>query len=109
MYKLYKEMELTGNIRWRRLQRVGHVIRVMGERVPEISLSGYIEGRRPVGRPVGRCLDEVDGDVKRLSKCRNWRISAGDRDVWRRRIEMPEGEGLKRPGGGGLRCLEAKD
>jgi hypothetical protein len=35
-------MELTGNIRWRGLQRVGHVIRVMDERVPEKSLNGYI-------------------------------------------------------------------
>jgi hypothetical protein len=82
---------------------------MMDERLPEKSLNGYIEGRRPVGRPGGRCLDEVDRDVKGLLKCRNWRRSAEDRNAWRRRIEMAGGEGLKRSGGGGLRCLEVKD
>jgi hypothetical protein len=99
-------MELTRNIRWRRLQRVGYVIRIVDERVPEKSLNGYIEGRRPVGRPGGRCLDAVDRDIKWMLKCRNWQ-----------RIEMPGGGGLRRPGGGGLRrpgggrfrCLEGKN
>jgi hypothetical protein len=59
------------------------------------------EGRRAVGRSGERCLDAVDRDGKRMLKCRNWGRSAEDRDAWRRRVEMP--------GGGGLRCLEAKD
>jgi hypothetical protein len=50
-YKLYKEMELTRNIGLRRLQRVGHLMKTMEERVPKEALRGYIEGRRPVGRP----------------------------------------------------------
>jgi hypothetical protein len=35
IYKLYVEMELARNVRLRRLQRVGHVIRMMDERVPK--------------------------------------------------------------------------
>ena len=93
------------------------MIRMMDGRVPEKSLNGYIEGRRTVGRPGGRCLDAVDRDVKRMLKCRKRRRWAEDRDAWRRRIEeawrrrieMPGDEGLKRPGGRGLRCLEAED
>ena len=69
----------------------------MDERVPEKSLNGYIEGRRP----GGRCLDAVGRDVKGMLKCRKWRRPAEDTDAWSRRIEMP--------GGGGLRCLEAED
>jgi hypothetical protein len=30
-------------------------------------------------------------------------------EAWMRRIEMAGGEGLKKPGGGGLRWLEAQD
>ena len=77
------------------------MIRMMDEWVPEKSLNGCIEGRRPVGRPGGRYLDAVDRDVRRMLKCRKWRRSAEDRDAWRRGIEML--------GGGGLRCLEEKD
>jgi hypothetical protein len=99
--KLYIVMELTGNIRLRGLQRVGHVIRMMYERVLEESLNGYIEGRRAVGRAGGLCLDVMGRDDKGMLRCRSWRRSAESRDGWRRRIEMP--------GGGGLRCLEVKD
>jgi len=49
-YTLYKEMELARNIRWRRLQRFGHVMRMKEERMPKEALKGYIEGRRPDGR-----------------------------------------------------------
>jgi hypothetical protein len=109
MYKLYKETELTRNIRWRRLQRVAHVMRMVDERVPEKSLNGYIEGRRPVGGSGGRCLDAVDRNVKRVLKCRNWRRSAEDRDAWRRRNEEAWRQRIEMPGARGLRYLEAKD
>jgi hypothetical protein len=79
-------MELTKNIRWRRFQQMGHVMRMEG-RVAKKALKGYIEGRRQVGRPRGKCLDDVDRDAKRMLECRNWRKSAEDRDAWRQRIE----------------------
>jgi hypothetical protein len=43
-------------------------MRIKEEKVPKKALKGYVEGRRAVGRPRGRCTDAVD------------------RDVWRRRI-----------------------
>jgi hypothetical protein len=48
VYNLYKERELTRNIRLGRFQWVGHVIRMKDESVPKKGLKGYIEGRRPV-------------------------------------------------------------
>jgi hypothetical protein len=39
-YKFYKEMELVRNIKLRRLQRVGHVMRMTEERVPKEALKG---------------------------------------------------------------------
>jgi len=53
IYKLYKKMDLTRNIRLRRLQRLGQAMR-MDERVPKKELKGHTEWRRPVGRPRGR-------------------------------------------------------
>jgi hypothetical protein len=44
-------MKLTRNIKFRRLMRLGHVMRMKEERVPKEALKGYIEGRRPGGRP----------------------------------------------------------
>ena len=65
---LYKEMELTRNIRSRKLQWVGHVLRMKDERAPLKALKGCIEGRRPIGRPRGRWIH-----AKRMLKCKNWR------------------------------------
>ena len=79
-------MELTRSIRLRRLQCVGHVMRMEDERVPKKVLKGYTETRRPVG-PRGRWLDAVDRDGERMLKCRKWRRSAEDRDAWRQRSE----------------------
>jgi hypothetical protein len=57
------------------------------EKVPREALKGYVEGRKSVGRPRGRWLDEVERNAKRTLKCRKWRSSPEDRDVWRWRIE----------------------
>jgi len=55
--------------------------------VPKKALKGYIEERRPVGKPRGRWLGAADWDGKGVLKCRNGRQSAEDRDAWRWRIE----------------------
>jgi hypothetical protein len=44
------------------------------------------EGRRRVGRPNLRWMDEVTKDAERLG-VRNWRIKARDRDGWKRLLE----------------------
>ena len=86
IHKLYKEMELTRNIRLRKLQWMGHVM-MKNERVLKRALKGNTEGRRPVGRSRGRWLDSGDRDKKRLLKCRNWRRSAEDTGAWRGRYK----------------------
>jgi hypothetical protein len=65
---------------------MGHVMRMEG-RVAKKALKVCIEERRPVGRPRGKWLDDVDRDAKRMLECRNWRKSAEDRDASRQRIE----------------------
>ena len=51
IYKLYKEIDLTRNTGLRRLQWVGHMMRIKDERVPKKAQKGYIDGRRPLGMP----------------------------------------------------------
>jgi len=60
--------------------------RMKNETVSQKALKGYLEGRRPVGKPRGRWWDAVDRDAKRMLKCRNWRRSARDTDSWKWRI-----------------------
>jgi hypothetical protein len=57
IYKLHRENELPRNIRLRRDQWVGHVMGMRDETVTNKALKGYVEGRRPVGRPRRRWLD----------------------------------------------------
>jgi hypothetical protein len=68
---LYKEMELTRNIRLRRVQWMGHVMRMKDERVLKKVLKEYTEKRRPIGSPKRRCLEAVGRDTKRRLKCGN--------------------------------------
>jgi len=88
-------MELSRNIRLRRLQWACHAIRMKDESTPKKALKGYQKQTIPVGRPKGRWSDALDREAKRMQKCRNWR-SAEDRDVWRWRIEEAKAQvGLK--------------
>lgn len=68
--KLYKETELTKNIRLSGLQWLGNVIRMKDEMVSKIATKGYIKW------------------------CRNWRRSAEDGDARRRRIEETKVQGV---------------
>jgi hypothetical protein len=75
-------MELTMNIRLRRLQWVGHVMSFKEKGCQRKPLKGYMEGRRPVGRPRGKLLVAVEREAKRMFKCRNWKRLAEDREAW---------------------------
>jgi len=68
--KLYKETELTKNIRLSRLQWLGNVTRMKDERVSKIA---------------------TKRDIK---WCRNWRRSAEDGDARRRWIQEAKVQGV---------------
>jgi hypothetical protein len=66
---------------------------MMDETVYKKALKGYVECRRPVGRPRRRWLDAVGRDAERIVKCRNWkRLAADGRDAWRRKIEKTKAQ-----------------
>jgi hypothetical protein len=61
----------------RRLEWLGHVVRMEDTCLLNIVFNAKPEGRRGVGRPRLRWLDDVEADVKVLD-VKRWRIRAQD-------------------------------
>ena len=62
----------------------GHVARMGEEMVVYRVLVGKLEGRRPVGRPRRRCVDNIRMDLQEVG-CgyMDWIMRAQDRGRWR--------------------------
>ena len=70
------------DIKIRRLEWAGHIIRIEEERIPKKVLNGNFHTTRPVGRT--RWADVVQRDAPQLLGTRRWRRRAANRDEWRR-------------------------
>jgi hypothetical protein len=70
---------LKARIRW-----AWHVARMVEERGLYRVLVGKPEGRRPMGRPRGRWVDNIRMDLQAVGcVCMDWIGLAQDRDSWR--------------------------
>jgi transcription termination factor 2 len=78
---MYKSRDIVTEIKVRRLEWLGHVIRMEDTRLPKMVFSPKPEGRRGVGRPRLRWLDDIEADIKALG-IKRWRIKAQDRKEW---------------------------
>jgi hypothetical protein len=78
---LYKDPDIVADIRRGRLQWLGHMIRMDDSRLIKRVLDGKPGGRRTIGRPRLRWLEDVEKDLKQL-KVRGWRRKAVDRQEW---------------------------
>ena len=58
--------DVVNHIRAKRLSYFGHVARMPSSRIPNIMMYGRVQGRRPVGRPKKRWLDNVREDCHLL-------------------------------------------
>jgi hypothetical protein len=74
---LYNEPNIVEDIRIRRLQWAGRIIRMEEERIPKKVLNGNFHTTRPVGRPRTRWADVVQ-------RIRGWRRRAANRYEWKR-------------------------
>ena len=73
------------DIKIRRLEWAGHIIRMKEERIKKKKvLNGNFHTKRPVGRPGNRWADVVQRDALQLLGIRGWRRRAANRDEWRR-------------------------
>jgi hypothetical protein len=83
LYSLYKELNIVEDIKIRRLEWAGHIIRMEEERILKKVLNGNFYTTRPVGRPRTRRVDVVQSDALQMLGIRGWRRRAANRDEWR--------------------------
>lgn len=86
IYNLYKQSRLSTHMRLLRLQWMGYIQRMQEERVPKKIIEGKPGGKRPVGKPKARWVDNMEADVEKILRLRHWRRESRDREVWRRKI-----------------------
>jgi hypothetical protein len=67
------------DIKIRRLEWAGHIIRLKEERTPKKVLNGNFHTTSPVGRPRTRWADVVQRDALQLLGIRGWRGRAANR------------------------------
>jgi len=81
---LYSSPNIVRVIKSRRMRRAGHVARMCEERGVYRVLVGKPEGRRPLGRPRQRWVDNIRMDLQEVG-CgfMDWIGLAQDRDRWR--------------------------
>jgi hypothetical protein len=81
------------DIKIRRMEWAGHVIRMKEKRIPRKVLNGNFHTKRPVGRPRTRWANVVQRDALQLLGIRGWSRRAANRDEWRHL--MREGKARK--------------
>ena len=81
---LYPSPNIVRVIKSRRMRWVGHVARMGEESGMHRVLVGKLEGKRPLGRPRRRWVDNLRMDLQEVS-CgyMDWIGMAQDRDRWR--------------------------
>jgi hypothetical protein len=84
--QLYNEFDTVAFIKKARLRWLGHVERMLSERVPKRMIYGKPGGSRRRGKPQLRWMDDVENDLRQMG-VRRWRIKVVDRDEWGMLIE----------------------
>ena len=87
----YKSQDIVTVIKIRRLERLGHVIRINETRSVKKILEGKLEGRRGRGRPRLRWIDDVEDDLRKIG-VKRWRAKALDREEWASIIRKTKGK-----------------
>jgi hypothetical protein len=66
IWNMYKSPDIVTDINVRRLEWLGHVIRMEDTSLPKMVFNAKLEGIRGVGRPRLRWLDDVEADINAL-------------------------------------------
>jgi hypothetical protein len=90
----YKSQDIITVIKIRRLECLGHVIRMDETKSVKI-FEGKLEGRRGRGRPRLRWIDDVEDDLRKLD-VKRWRAKGLDRVEWASVLREAKGK-LKGP------------
>jgi hypothetical protein len=82
LHNLYSSPSIIKMIKTRRTRWVGHVARMGEKRNVYRILVGKPEGKRPLGKPRRRWVDNIKIDLKRDRMGVDWIDVAQDRDQW---------------------------
>jgi hypothetical protein len=86
-HKLYSSPSIIRIITTRRLRWAGHVARMGENRTAYRILAGMPEGKRPLGRPRRRWVDNIKIDLREIGwDGVDWIGMAQDRDQWRAHV-----------------------
>jgi hypothetical protein len=77
----YKSQDIITIIKIRRLERLGHIIRMDETRSVKKIFEGKLEGRIGRGRPRLRWINNVEDDLRKLG-VKRWQTKALDRVEW---------------------------
>ena len=77
----YKTPDTVSIIKIRRLEWLGHVVRMNETGSVKKIFEGKLEGRRGRGRPRLRWINDVEDDLRKLG-VKRWRMKALEREEW---------------------------
>jgi hypothetical protein len=84
LHNLYSSPNIIRMIKSRRMRWAGHVARMGTTRNAYRKLVGKSEGKRPLGRPRHRWVDNIKMDLREIGwNGVDWIELAQDRDQWR--------------------------
>ena len=63
---MYKDLDIVADIRKKRLEWTGHVVRIDQGRTVKKIFESKLEGSRRKGRPRLRWLEEVENDLREM-------------------------------------------
>ena len=77
LVNLYRKRDIISEMRKRRLRWLGHVQRLSEERAVKMVFKNTVEGKRSLGNPRKRWLNEVESDLMKMG-VRGWRNMVKD-------------------------------
>jgi transcription termination factor 2 len=77
----YKNPDIVNVIKIRRMEWLGHVVRMNETRSVKKIFEGKLEGRGCRGRPRLRWINNVEDDLRELG-VKRWRTKALEREEW---------------------------
>ena len=72
---------MVRDIQIKRLEWLGHLIRLENNRIPVVALIAKLEFKRKVGRPKLRWINDIQADLKMIG-IKGWRGKTQDRLEW---------------------------
>jgi hypothetical protein len=81
MQIMYRKSNIVATIKVRRLELVGHLVRLSDDRTVKKVFLGKPDGRKKPGRPKLRWVDCTENDLKAMG-VKRWRKKAEDKSVW---------------------------